>query len=222
MKYGLAKIHHVLFQLGMEPDATFVGAPDATVTRNVKRWHSGLGYGGKLSWGDGNRRIVFLDSMPNACGMLVGALESLPKMDMLIDNISSVLEAEAIIDDIVIEWDFAVSNHFIDLYKYKPVDETVDSLHKYIFIMHGSVPELKGDNDTKFGFGLYRHKSIILEEMAEEFDTPFGKTWVVQGNDASEYLKFNDFACNLSKKKRLRAAQSIFGEFTEICNPIHQ
>jgi hypothetical protein len=222
MRYGLAKIHHVLFKLGMEPDATFIGAPDSTVTRNVKRWNSGLGYGGKLSWGDGDRSIVFLDSMPNACGMLVGGLESLPKMDTLIDNITSVLEAEEIIDNIQIEWDFAVSNHFIDLYRYKPMDDSADSPHRYIFIIHGSVPELKGDNETQFGFGLYRHKSTILGEMAEEFDTPFGKTWIVKDNYASEYLRLNDFACDLSKKKRLRAAQAIFGDFTEICNPIHQ
>lgn len=222
MKYGLAKIHYALFQLGMEPDATFVGAPDATVTRNVRRWNSGLGYGGKLSWGDGDRKIVFLDTMPNACGMLVGELESLPRMDKLIDNISSVLGEEETIDNIAIEWDFAVSNHFIDLFRYKPLDDTEDSPQKYIFIIHGSVPELKGDNETKFGFGLYRHKSSVLEEMAEEIETPFGKTWIVKDDAASEYLRLNDYACELSKKKRLRAAERIFGDFTEICNPIHQ
>jgi hypothetical protein len=222
MKYGLAKIHHVLSKLSMEPDATFVSAPDATVTRNVKRWNNGLGYGGKLSWGDGNRKIVFLDSMPNACGMLVGGLDSLPKMNTLIDNISIVLGNEEIIDDITIEWDFAVSNHFIDLYRYKPLDDEADSPHKYIFIIHGSVPELKGDNESKFGFGLYRHKSALLAEMAEEFDTPFGETWVIKDSNADEYLKLNNFACEFSKKKRLHAAQAIFGGFTEICNPIHQ
>ncbi|MFX0054397.1 MAG: hypothetical protein ACFFAX_05395 [Promethearchaeota archaeon] len=222
MKYGLAKIHHALFQLGMEPDATFVGAPDATVTRNVKRWNNGLGYGGKLAWGEGDRRIIFLDSMPNACGMLVGGLESLPRIDTLINNISSFLRAEEIIDNIPIDWDFAVSNHFIDLYRHRPMDNATESPHRYIFIIHGSVPELKGDNDTKFGFGLYYHKSTVLTEMAEEIDTPFGKTWVVSDAAAAEYLKLNDFACDLSKKKRLRAAEAIFDEFTEICNPIHQ
>ena len=222
MKYGLAKIHHALFQLGMEPDATFVGAPDATVTRNVRRWDSGLGYGGKLSWGDGDRRVIFLDAMPNACGMLVGGLDNLPKIDSLIDNISSVLGSEEVIENVPIEWDFAVSNHFIDLYRHKPLDEEADSSYRYIFVIHGSVPELKGDNVTHFGFGLYRHKSPILSEMAEEIDTPFGKTWVVKDEAADEYLKLNDFACELSRKKRRHAAKAIFGEFTEICNPIHQ
>jgi len=222
MKYGLSKIHWVQYQIGLEPNATFISAPDATVTRNLRRWQSGLGYGGKLSWGDGKQKIVFLDSMPNACGMLVGGLQELPDMDALIESISAVLAEKEIIDNVSIEWDFSVSNHFIDLFRYKPVDNTADSKFNYVFIIHGSVPELKGDNSTRFGFGLYRHKSTILGNMAEEFDTPFGKTWVVMEDNASEYLRLNDFACELSKKKRLRAAEAIFGEFTEICNPIHQ
>lgn len=222
MKYGLAKFHWVQKQHSLEPDATFVSAPDATVTRNVRRWQSGLGYGGKLSWGDGKQKIVFLDAMPNACGMLVGGLETLPPMDTLIESISTVLSTDEVIDGVPIEWDFAVSNHFIDLFRYKPVDNSVEPEFNYVFIIHGSVPELKGDNDTSFGFGLYRHRSKNLENMAEEFDTPFGKTWAVTDENASEYLRLNDFACELSMKKRVKAAEAIFGEFTEICNPIHQ
>jgi hypothetical protein len=222
MKYGLAKIHWVQFQLGLEPDATFVGAPDATVTRNIRRWQSGIGYGGKLAWGDGQQKLVFLDSMANACGMLVGGLETIPTMDSLVESTSLALDTKEIIDDVPIEWDFAVSNHFIDLFRYKPVDENADTSFRYVFIIHGSVPELKGDNDTKFGFGLYRHKSEILRNMTEEFDTPFGKTWILTEDNASEYLRLNDFACELSRKKRSKAAEAIFGDFTEICNPIHQ
>ncbi len=222
MKYGLAKIHHTQFQLGMEPNATFVGAPDATVTRNVRRWQSGLGYGGKLAWGDGDQKVVFLDSMPNACGMLVGGLEVIPTMDALVENISAFLSTEVIIDDVPIEWDFAVSNHFIDLFRYKPVGNNAEAPFKYVFIIHGSVPELKDDNNTKFGFGLYHHKSAILRNMAEEIETPFGKTTVVTDGEASEYLQLNDFACEISQKKRLQAAQAVFGDFSEICNPIHQ
>ncbi|MFW9964223.1 MAG: hypothetical protein ACFFCX_11700 [Candidatus Sifarchaeia archaeon] len=222
MKYGLAKFHWVQNQHSLEPDATFVSAPDATVTRNVRRWQSGLGYGGKLSWGDGKQKIVFLDAMPNACGMLAGGLEKLPPMDTLIESISNVLSTDEVIDGVQIDWDFAVSNHFIDLFRYKPVDNSVEPEFNYVFIIHGSVPELKGDNDTSFGFGLYRHRSKNLENMAEEFDTPFGKTWAVTDENASEYLRLNDFACELSMKKRVKAAETIFGDFTEICNPIHQ
>jgi hypothetical protein len=222
MKYGLAKIHWVQFQHDLEPDATFVGAPDATITRNIRRWQSGLGYGGKLSWGDGEQKLVFLDTMPNACGMLVGGLETLPSVDSLIESISTVLSTDEVIEGVPIEWDFAVSNHFIDLFRYKPVDNSADAPFNYVFIIHGSVPELKGDNETSFGFGLYRHRSKVLENMANEIDTPFGKIWIVTEENATEYLRLNDFACELSKKKRLKAAEAIFGDFSEICNPVHQ
>jgi len=43
MKFGLAKIHYTQYKLGMEPNATFISAPDETVTRNKVRWESGIG-----------------------------------------------------------------------------------------------------------------------------------------------------------------------------------
>ena len=65
MKYGLAKIHWVQEQLGLKPDATFISTPDMTITRNAARWKSGFGYGGKISWGDGNDELVILNVKPN-------------------------------------------------------------------------------------------------------------------------------------------------------------
>ena len=78
--FGLAKIHHVQHELDVAPDATFVGSPDATVTRNDMRWSQGFGYGGVYSWsGD----FTVLDIKPNACGMIVGTLPRLPALDEL-------------------------------------------------------------------------------------------------------------------------------------------
>ncbi|MFW9944253.1 MAG: hypothetical protein ACFFB7_04590 [Candidatus Sifarchaeia archaeon] len=222
MKYGLAKLHHLQHSQGLSPSATFVGAPDATITRNVRRWQSGFGYGGKLSWGDGTEKLVVLDSMPNACGMLVGGLEDAPTMDQLLNHINSVLTSDEVIDDIRIDWDFAAGNHFIDIYEVRPLSEDFSHGSRYVFIIHGSVPELKGDNESKFGFGLYAHKSKLLQEMAEKVETPFGPVNLLRGTDASRYLELNDFACELSKKKRKRAAELLFDDFTEISNPIHQ
>ena len=37
MMFGLAKIHYTQYKLGMEPNATFISAPDETVTRNKVR-----------------------------------------------------------------------------------------------------------------------------------------------------------------------------------------
>ncbi len=160
--------------------------------------------------------------MPNACGMLVGGLDEAPEMDELIKSVNSVLSGEEVLDDIRIEWDFAAGNHFIDIYEVRPLSEDFDSECPYFFIVHGSVPELKGDNDSKFGFGLYSHKSKLLGEMAEEVSTPYGPVRILTDDNASQYLALNDFACELSKKKRRRAAELLFRDFIEISNPIHQ
>ena len=90
MKYGLAKIHYVQEGLGMEPNATFITTPDETVTRNIGRWESGISYGGKLSWGGGKENLTILDSLPNACGMLVGSIDKVPKPKELINKIKEL------------------------------------------------------------------------------------------------------------------------------------
>jgi len=75
MPFGIAKIQHVQAELGLRPDATFVGAPDATVTRNTRRWAQGFGYGGRIQWsGD----FAVLDIKSNACGMIVAELDDPP------------------------------------------------------------------------------------------------------------------------------------------------
>jgi len=223
MKFGLAKLQHVQHELGLNPDATFIAAPDATVTRNSRRWQQGFGYGGKISWGDGNDRLIFLDSMPNACGMLMGGLEELPSMEQMVNGIQKINTMEDTIDGVPIKWDFAAGNHFIDVFDFKPLTLDYNLPFKHAFIMHGSVPELKGDNDfTKHGFGLYHHESKILRELSEVIKTPFGLANILSGDNAKEYLDLYNFAASISKKKRLRAAEHFFGGFTEITNPIHQ
>ncbi|UCE10075.1 MAG: hypothetical protein JSW61_14065 [Candidatus Thorarchaeota archaeon] len=222
MSYGIAMTHCVQHELGLEPDATFVGAPDATVTRNEKRWKSGFGYGGKISWGPGDEKLIILNSMPNACGMLVGEMDKLPSMDMLLERLSDIMSEEDEVDGISMEWDFAIGNHFIDLYRCRPISPDDDSHLHYAFIIHGSVPELKGDNETKFGFGLYYHKSKILREMAEVMETPFGDAHILTGDSVSKYMELHKFAVELSQKKRLRAAKRLFDDFVEVANPVHQ
>jgi hypothetical protein len=94
MKYGLAKIHLAQEALGIAPDATFIAAPDLTVTRNLSRWRSGFGYGGRLTWGDGQQELIILDLKPNCCGMLVGGLEHPPARDTLLRRVRA-LQADA-------------------------------------------------------------------------------------------------------------------------------
>lgn len=222
MKYGLAKLQYTQYQLGMEPNATFIAAPDATVSRNVRRWQNGFGYGGKISWGEGNEKFIALDTMPNACGMLVGGLNEIPEMDELVSRIDEINTQEDSIDGIAVKWDFAVGNHFIDLFELKPLTVDIDFPYKYAFIIHGSVPELKGDNETEDGLGMYYHHSKNLQQMTEVIETPFGGNKVLTGDNATRYLDFCNYANIFSKKRRLRAAERLFDDFEEITNPIHQ
>ncbi|MHA1908308.1 MAG: hypothetical protein ACW98Y_13500 [Candidatus Thorarchaeota archaeon] len=222
MKYGLSKIHCVQNELGLAPDATFLGAPDATITRNVMRWTFGFGYGGKLSWGNGSEKLVFLDTLPNACGMFVGGINEIPEMKGLLRRTNDVLSEQKEIDGIELEWDFAISNHFIDIFELKPSTTDHELNFKYAFIIHGSVPEVKGDNSTRFEFGLYHHKSSRLSEIMQIKETPFGDVRILTGNEAEEYLKLYEFAASLSKKKRQLAAKLLFDDYDEISNPIHQ
>ncbi|NYT00963.1 MAG: hypothetical protein GKB99_04500 [Methanocellales archaeon] len=218
MKYGIAKIHYVQEQLGMEVSATFVSGPDETVTKNKMRWKNGFGYGGKISWGDGTTKVIILDVMPNACGMLVGGMNEPPKPGKLIERINAIETTESYIDGVRVAWDFSKSNHFIDVFKVVRLADI--DFPDYAFIIHSGSPELKGDNAK--GFGLYVHESDILSEMADTIETPFGKSKVILDNDAREYLQFFHFADNFSKKKRMLAAEMLFDNFERISNPLHQ
>ncbi|MBC8461837.1 MAG: hypothetical protein H8D67_28025 [Deltaproteobacteria bacterium] len=218
MKYGLAKIHWVQDRLGLKPDATFISTPDMTISRNAARWKSGFGYGGKVTWGDGDIELVILDTKPNTCGMLVGGLDRLPDSSDLVHMVDKLKGRRREIDGIRIQWDFHLSNHFIDLFWVKPLGE--EKFSEYVFIIHSSARELTGDN--RIGFGLYYDKSLLLKDMAEKFDTPFGPLYVLTGSQAREYYELYRYAEGYSKQKRIMAAELIFGEFQLISNEMHQ
>jgi len=218
MKYGLAKIHIVQEKLGFSPDATFVSTPDETVTRNKTRWKAGFGYGGKLVWGSGKDPFIILDAKPNACGMLVGGLNTLPDPTQLIENITTY-KNECYIDNIKLDWDFAHSNHFIDLFEVETLKLDYN-FPKYVFVIHGSAPELCRDN--KRGIGLYLDKSKVLQNISKKIETEFGSLNVLTDDEAKEYYTFYRYAERFSKNKRKVVAKTIFGKFKEICNVNHQ
>lgn len=218
MKYGLAKIHWVQEQLGLRPDATFISTPDMTITRNAARWKSGFGYGGKISWGDGELELVILDVKPNTCGMLVGGLESLPDISDLVYRLNALKNQKVRIDGIEVKWDFHISNHFIDLFRVKPLGE--EKFPRYAFIIHSSAGELKGDNPR--GFGFYYDHSQLLRDQAEKLDTPFGPLYILTGSRARDYYEFYCYADHYAKRKRVKAAEALFGEFETISNEMHQ
>ncbi len=218
--YGIAGIHYVQNQLGISPNATFISTPDMTITRNASRWRNGFGYGGKVSWGAGDDDLVILDVKPNACGMLVGGLEEPPAIESLIKKLHEMETSTIEIDGVEVIWDFYKSNHFIDVFRLKPVVRLDVDLPPYAFIIHGSSEEFRADN--KSGFGMYYDASEQLGKMAECIETPFGQFHILTGSSAKKYFQQYQRAENFSKKKRKTAAELLFRRFVEISNETHQ
>jgi len=218
MKYGLAQFQVIQEKHGFEPKATFISSPDETISRNNFRWSSGLGYGGRLNWGDGNDKIIFLNVKPNCCGILVGGLEEIPDPYDLIKTIDKVKSIELYDNDILINWDYGVSNHFINCFETKILSDI--DFPPYMFMIHGSAPEFR---DDKYGIGLYIDVSKTLKEHAIEEQTKLGRQYILLDSDAKEYLDFNKKAINFSNKKREIIANELFGNHYEIiCNASHQ
>lgn len=218
--HGIAGIHYVQNQLGLTPNATFISTPDMTITRNASRWRSGFGYGGKISWGAGDDNLIILDAKPNACGMLVGGLQELPNIEDLIKKLHEMESSTIRIDGIEVIWDFYKSNHFIDVFRVKPVAKLEQNLLPYAFIIHSSAVEFREDNES--GFGIYYDRSKQLFEMAERVETPIGAFHILTGSSAKKYFKRYECAEDFSKKKRKVAAELLFGKFAEISNQTHQ
>ncbi len=219
MAYGLAKINYVLAELGYEADALFIGSPDTTITRNSARWSAGFGYGGKLQWGPGDRPVVVLDAKPNVCGMLVGALQSLPSVDEVIRDLHRLQHSHMTVRDIEIEWDLHKGNHFIDLCALEPAVPGVE-FPPYAFVLHSSAPELRGD--SSLGMGLYWDESAALASRFQVFDTPWGELHILLDDDAAEFTQFSLTAEQFAKERRLAVARELFGEFQLIANATHQ
>lgn len=219
MRYGIAKLLYLQREFGLKETPHFIGTPDITVTRNKTRWNQGFGYGGKIVFGSKKTlKILPLDIKPNACGMLVGGINSLPPYEKLVENLLKLNEKDIKIDGIKIKWDFYESNHFIDVFEVEPLEG--NSFPPYAFILHTSSSELKGE--TKRGIGLYFDVSKALRKKAKTLDTPFGKIHYLEGKDAEEYYDFYFYADEFSKRKRLIAGENLFGSFDIISNEIHQ
>ena len=218
MRYGLAKIHYWQESLGISPKATFIGTPDMTVTRSVSRWRSGFGYGGKISWQGEGEDFVILDTKPNTCGMLVGGMNYFPEKKTILKKIESFQRSENTVKGIKVKWDFHKGNHFIDIFSVKPTREA--RLPPYIFIIHGSASELKGENAA--GWGLYYDDDSFLMKEAKLITTPFGPLHILEAEKARKYWECYQFAESFSMKRRELVAQRLFGDFELLSNETHQ
>lgn len=218
MKYGLAKIHLAQEALGLAPDATFIAAPDLTVTRNLNRWRSGFGYGGRITWGDGQQEWIPLDLKPNYCGMLAGGFDYLPSRDTLLHRLQALRAEKLCIDGMPLKWDFGESNHFISVFRAAPLDDS--SFLPYAFVMHGSGGELRGE--TAWGDGLYWDRSESLRRKADILETPFGLLRFLTGQAAKDYYAFCQRVDGFVKERRLLVAQRLLDDITIYANEAHQ
>lgn len=219
MAYGLAKTNHVLSQLGYPPDATFIATPDMTITRNTGRWKAGFGYGGKVQWGDGDRPLLILDVKPNGCGMLVGAQETKPDPEVIVERLNELKTARVTLSGIEIAWDFGSGNHFVDICGVQSIDPR-RPLPPYAFVIHGSCPELHGE--TALGPGAYWDSSPALQRQARVFETPWGPLHVLVDDAVQAFVDFWAAADAFAKERRAIAARRCFGDFQLISNETHQ
>lgn len=223
--FGLAKIHHVQEQLGVDPDAVFVGAPDATITRNDRRWSQGFGYGGVYRWsGD----FTVLDVKPNACGMLVGTLPHLPELEEVRARLHALDRQGLELDGVRLDNDLTESNHFVDVFEVAGQDTgDLDDAGgepplraRYVYIMHSSGHEHREAGAR--GPGLYWDKSQALRAMAREFDTPWGRLHILEGEAASTWYDFYRQVQDFNHRRREALASFLFGDNQVVVNATHQ
>lgn len=225
-RYGLAKMHLVQERLGMDPTTSFIAAPDCTISRNLHRWRNGIGYGGKITWGDGKEPLIFVDTMPNACGMLVGSLDEIPDPIELIQRLHDMNESsgEFKIDGIPIHWNYGTGNHFINVFELFPnpaVSDSID-LPQYAFIVHSSPAELKDDNNNR-NLGMYYHMSENLRFFSDTLETPFGDVHYLVGGNALNYYDFYKWANEFGRKRRYLTGELLFGKnFKLVTDKTHQ
>ncbi len=219
MPYGIAKIHWMQSQLGLEPDACYISTPDSTVTRNIDRWASGFGYGGAVEWsGD----LFPLELKPNCCGMLVAGLDELPDDDAIERTVARLSETTIEVGMVQAHWDMHRGNHFLNIYTVSDPDAT--SGHPHVAIMHSSGSELRGPGPH--GPGLYlvgTSSGSTLEDRIEGMRTPFGPALLLRGEAAGIYREYAARVERFARRRREAYARILFGDDVPILfNETHQ
>lgn len=214
MAYGVAKIRWTQEQLGLTPDAHFVSAPDATVTRNIPRWQAGFGYGGRIRY---SGRFLVLDIKSNACGLFLGRMAAAPEAREVLDRIRALHAGNRFVASTGTSWDFGKSNHFVHLLRF---DQPIEG-DEYGVLCHGSGPELRGPGP--WGPGLYVDRSPRLAELARRVETPWGGLTIIDDPDGVDefwagYLETERY----SHERRLALAEALFPGVTTVSNLTHQ
>jgi len=204
----LAKMHYIQEKLGYKPRAMFIGAPDFTFQTSPHKFRKSIPEGGKLIWGDGSYDFVPGEMEIDLCGILVGAVKNGPNLEEILDSLHEMKEKNLEIDGRKIELrNFSPGSHFLNLYEIE--NHEVLDLPKVVAVLHTSSNEMR---DSLINF---------VNERAEEMQTPFGKSYILQGDDALEYEKRCKYASDFSKRKRKLLFEGIFGGNEIIANHNH-
>jgi hypothetical protein len=219
MRYGLAKIHHVEAQLGSDPRSFFVGAPDATITRNRMRWRQGFGYGGILRTPS---TMAILDGKPNGCGMLVADIGPNPPSEkQVFDNADALRRGQLELDGVPLEYDLDESNHFVDVCELEQRYATSPKeLPRHLVVLHSSGHEHRAS--SPFGAGLYFDQSDELARRARKFETPWGPLSVLLDEQAKDYVAFCQRVQRFNQDRRELYARRLFGDVEVLNNATHQ
>jgi hypothetical protein len=204
MLYGLGKMLYV-----SNEDVFCVFGPDATITRNKKRWTSGFGYGGVIKWFE--EGIIFPEMRPNGCGMVLAKLEELPERRELLEGIARLNEEGLELEGFEIKPDFGKGNHFFEIYKALEVSPEVQKTMSspYYAILHCSSPERKGEIYGKVDEG-------------EWMKTPLGRISILADSAAKEYLRLWEDYDSFCKKRRAAIVKEVLEDSEVILDKIHQ
>lgn len=211
--YGLAKIAWAQRRLGLPEDASFISAPDTTVSRNIRRWADGFGYGGVIQYtGD----FVTLSIKSNLCGMLLVGLDEAPEPDEVLARADQFKASEPNLDGIPIEWDLGTSNHFVNVLD---MDHPLEGF-RTVALLHGSGAEIRGDGP--WGMGLYPAESATLRRAMEVLDTPWGPLRILTGDAALEYRAGYATIESFVHRRRELIADALFPGNRVLSNTTHQ
>jgi len=211
--YGLSKIAWVQRRLGLPEDASFVSAPDTTVSRNIERWADGFGYGGVIQYtGD----FVTLSIKSNLCGMLLVGLDEAPEPDVVLDRADRFKGGDPALDGTPIEWDLGTSNHFVSVLE---LDAPVQG-YRTVALLHGSGAEIR--EDGPWGMGLYAAKSEPLRRAQEILETPWGPIRILRGDAAAEYRDGYTRIESFVHRRRQLIADALFPGNRTLSNTTHQ
>lgn len=193
----IAKMHYVQEKLGYEPRAMFIGAPDFTFQTSPHKFYESVPEGGKVIWGDGTYDLIPGEMEFDFCGMLVGAVKNDPDLEEILDTLHEMGRKDLEIDGKGIGLrNFSPGSHFLNLYEVENY-ETLN-LPRIVAVLHTSLNEMR---DSLINF---------VYERAEKMQTPFGKSYILQGADAREYKKRCRYASDFSKRKRKLLFEEIF------------